>query len=157
MRWSILCAFSVVSIRHDMTSAADGPFLRFGCQPEVLLAHLGKMRRREGGWTAAQDRELVFRYWQHLDDPTARPVKAIVVDEGRRSGRAIRDRVQKLRADPYLAALLPQTAPPCLHTFRDFLDIIFDTTRRRAFLDRGNTSTAPRPPASSLSVTVLLG
>ena len=99
------------------------------------------MRRREGDWTAAQDRELVFRYWQHLDDPTARPLKAIVVDEGRRSGHAVHNRLKKLRADPYLAALLPRTAPPCLHTLR--LDIIFDP-------DRGNTSTAPRPPAPKI-------
>ena len=133
-----------------MTSAADVPFVQLGRQPEVLLAYLGKARRREGDWTAAQDRELIFRYWQHLDDPTARPVKTIVVDEGRRSGRAICERLKKLRADRYLAALLPRTAPPCLHTFRDFLDIIFDTTRRRAFLDRGNTSAAPRPPAPKI-------
>ena len=62
-----------------MTSAADVPFVQLGRQPEALLAHLGMARRREGDWTAAQDRELIFRYWQHLDDPTARPVKASAI------------------------------------------------------------------------------
>jgi len=38
-----------LSSAADMTSVADGPFLRLGRQPEVLLAHLGKTRRREGG------------------------------------------------------------------------------------------------------------
>ena len=61
-------------------------------EPELLIAAVGSIARREGGWTVQADLKLIMSYWRYLLDPVRHSVNRLVIDDRRRSTRRSRTR-----------------------------------------------------------------
>ena len=50
-------------------------------EPELLIAAVGSIARREGGWTVQADLKLIMHYWRYLLDPVRHSVNRLVICE----------------------------------------------------------------------------